>query len=104
MDIKMYIDAIETLYLEIPAAIPGERIKIYTAIKQLIDDVSVYVFECKQEKEIIDCNNSNLYFTELLSHIRPLTGLEVNKHPEEQQLAWIRSSIMKLRSVHCFAL
>lgn len=100
----MYIDAIETLCQELEKALAIERIKIYTSIKQLIDDVRSYVNENKEEGNVIDCNSSNIYFAELLSHVMPISGLEENNHPEEQRFLWIQTSINKLRSVRCFDL
>lgn len=104
MNIKKYILSIEILCKKLETASPNNRIMIYAAIKQLVDDVLSYVDECKKYGENIGRGHAHIYFAELLSYVTQVAGLEENHSSEDQQFALIHGSIDKLRTNHCFNL
>jgi len=100
MNIKKRIESLETLVSEIKNMSHVERLMAYTAIKAILDEIDAYVDE--HESEHIGYCNAGIYITEIYYPLESVVGLDDNGHSESQNLSWIRTSIDKLRSGHCF--
>ncbi len=99
MNIKLTLDALENLIGAIASADQIERLKLYTAIKTVVSELKTYVHE---SSDVEVPGNLNIYLSEMITPLRCAARLESNGHDDELNLSWLRRSISKLRSSHCF--
>ena len=98
MQVEKTLKIIKELAEEILTLETVNRVKNYSVIKQLLDDL-------RSEGEIkqIPLGPYKVYAATLLTHCRVMAGLEADDgHDERQHLRWIYAELDKLRSVHCF--
>lgn len=98
MQVEKTLKIIKELAEEILTLETMSRVRNYSVIKQLLDDLRV-----EGEIKQIPLGPYKTYATTLLMHCRAMAGLEADDgHDESQHLRWVYAELDKLRSVHCF--
>lgn len=100
MNIAQRLKALELLVKDILNLDQLQRLQQYGTIKAILDEIDVYVEE--HESDNLGKGNAGLYIAEMFYPLDTICGLDDNGHDLTQNLAWFRSGIDKLRSVHCF--
>ena len=102
MNVAMSLDSLEKVIESMEGRSQLERLSSYTVVKALLRELEEYAAE--QEQGNCPIPNVGIYIAEMDAPLRCLAGLDDNCHGDIQQFSWLRTSLRKLRSVHCFNL
>jgi hypothetical protein len=100
MNTKLTLNAIEALIESLADQSHVERLKAYTAIKMLLEELRKYADSEEQGGNPIP--NANIYLNEMDMPLKGYVELENYGHRKDQYIVWLNTGIRKLKSFHCF--